>query len=205
MSAEIDEIAALRESVRRFLQRSYPPERRRQMFADPTGLDVSAWRTIAEELGLLALGIPESYGGIGAPAAASQVVFEELGAALYCGPYFATAGLAVPALIAAADGPAKSEFLPRIADGSLIVALATTEPASGWDLVVAAATAATGSPEGGWRVTGSKVHVVDAVAAGLLLVTARAPQGLALFAVEPGAAGCVVSPQPSLDLTRRLG
>jgi alkylation response protein AidB-like acyl-CoA dehydrogenase len=205
MSADIDEIETLRESIRRCLARSYSPERRRQLLTDPVGHDSATWRVLAEELGLVALGIPESLGGLGASATVSQVVFGELGAALYCGPYFATAGLAVPALLAAADDQAKAEFLPRIAEGSLTVSLATTEPGAGWEIGSVATSAVIAPSAEGWRVSGTKAFVVDAAAAALLLVSARTPHGLSLFAVDPTAAGCAVTAQPSFDLTRRLG
>ncbi len=198
------EVGALRESVRRFLATSYAPDVRRRLIDDPTGHDRDMWRVVAEQLGLAGLAIPEAYGGSGASAGAWQAAFQELGAALYCGPLFATAALAAPALLAAADEQARSEFLPRIADGSLIATLASTEPGRGWALADVATTALpTGADS--WAVSGTKAYVVDVQAADLILVTARTPDGLGLFAVEPDAAGLTIGVQPSIDLTRRLG
>jgi alkylation response protein AidB-like acyl-CoA dehydrogenase len=109
----------------------------------------------------------------------------------------------VPALLAAADEPSRAEYLPRIADGSLIATLATTEPGRGWEIgdIVTAAHRRGGKD---WVLTGTKAYVVDAAAAGVVLVSARTRDGIGLFAVEPRGEGCSVRQSPSLDLTRRL-
>jgi alkylation response protein AidB-like acyl-CoA dehydrogenase len=132
-----------------------------------------------------------------------QVVFAELGAALYSGPYFACAGLAVPALLAAGDEDSRCEYLPRVADGSLIATLATAEPGRGWE-AEDITTSARRSGASDWVLTGAKAYVVDAAAAGIVLVSARTPAGIGLFAVDPLAEGCSVIASPPLDLTRRL-
>ena len=201
--ADETDLAALRDAVRKLLAAAYPPQERRRLLSDPLGYDRGMWRTMADGLGLLGLGIPEQYGGSGASASAVQTVFSELGAALYSGPYFACAGLAVPALLAVADEPSRAEFLPAIAEGSLIVTLATTEPRRGWDIGDVETQACLGE-SGDWLLTGTKAYVVDAATAGVVLVSARTPDGIGLFAVDPDAAGVSVRPVPGLDLTRRL-
>jgi alkylation response protein AidB-like acyl-CoA dehydrogenase len=197
------DLAALRESVRTLLATRYSAEARRRLLGDPLGYDPATWQMMAAQLGLLELAIPERYGGLGACAAAVQVVFEELGAALYSGPYFACVGLAVPALLTAADEEACSEYLPRIADGSLIATLAATEPGRGWDMEDIATTARLRGSDR-WTLTGAKAYVVDAASAGVVFVTAQTEAGIGLFAVDPVADGCSTIASPPLDLTRRL-
>jgi alkylation response protein AidB-like acyl-CoA dehydrogenase len=202
-SADEGDLAALGDAVRKLLAASYPAAARRRLLSDPVGYDPRIWQRMAGELGLPGLAIPEQYGGAGAPATAVGAVFSELGAALYSGPYFACIGLAVPALLAAADEPSRAEFLPRIADGSLIATLATTEPGRGWEIGdIVTAAHRRGSQD--WVLTGTKAYVVDGSAAGVVLVSARTPDGIGLFAVEPRGDGCSVRQSPSLDLTRRL-
>jgi alkylation response protein AidB-like acyl-CoA dehydrogenase len=203
MIADEADLAALRDSVRKLLATSYSADARRRLLSDPLGYDDATWQVMGEHLGLLGLPIPEQYGGSGASATAVQIVFEELGAALYSGPYFACAGLAVPALLAAADEESRREYLPRIADGSLIATLATTEAGRGWDIEDITTTART-CGRGDWVLTGAKAYVVDAAAAGVVFVSAQTPAGIGLFAVDPSSEGCSVIASPPLDLTRRL-
>jgi alkylation response protein AidB-like acyl-CoA dehydrogenase len=193
---------SVRESVRRLLGASYGALRRRELLDDPTGLDEASWRVMTDQLGLLGLGIPEEYGGSAAGAAVTQVVAEELGAALYSGPYLACAGLATSALLRAGDEAARAEFLPRIADGSLLATLALTETGRGWGVADIATTARQVSGE--WRLTGTKAYVLDAALAGVVFVSARTDQGVGLYAVGSGAPGLSVVAVGGLDLTRRL-
>jgi alkylation response protein AidB-like acyl-CoA dehydrogenase len=202
MAATDTGLDSLRDAVRKFLATSYGTVARRELLADPCGFDPGSWRLMAEQLGLVGLAIPETYGGSGASAEATQVVFEELGAVLYSGPYLACAGLAVPALLRAADEAARADFLPRIAEGSLIAALAMTEAARGWAVSDIATTA---QPVGArWQLSGSKAYVIDAGVAQVAFVSAQTPNGIGLFAVELDAPGVSVLPTAGLDLTRRL-
>lgn len=196
-------IDSVRESVRKLLAASYSPARRRELLDDPTGVDASSWRVMTGQLGLLGLGIPEKNGGSGAGAEITQVVAEELGAALYSGPYLACAGLATPALLRAGDEAARSELLSRIAEGSLLATLAVTESERGWDVSDIDTAAREVDPQQ-WRVTGSKAYVLDAAVSDLVLVSARTDAGIGLFAVEKDASGLSVKTTGGLDLTRRL-
>ena len=60
-------------------------------------------------------------------------MLEELGAALYPGPYLASAVLAATALLASSDEAAKAELLPAIASGETVATLAFTEDDGSWD------------------------------------------------------------------------
>ena len=79
---------------------------------------------MAEELGLLGLAIPEIYGGAGAGFTELGIVAQEMGRALFCGPFLATAVLATAALLESADDAAQRSWLPAIAAGELIATLA---------------------------------------------------------------------------------
>src|ERR1700722_1102154 len=106
-----------------------------------SGYDPQVWKQLADQLGLQGLAIPEEFGGTGATAVELGIAFEELGRALLCAPFFATVGLAAQALLAAGDDRAKREYLPRIADGSLLATVAVTEPDGRWDLAAGRASA----------------------------------------------------------------
>jgi alkylation response protein AidB-like acyl-CoA dehydrogenase len=88
----------LKDEARRWLTSRYPAETWNE----------SDWRELAE-LGWLGVSVPEEAGGAGLTFLEEAVIFEELGRALYPGPYFATVGLALPgippdALEAVVDG-----------------------------------------------------------------------------------------------------
>jgi alkylation response protein AidB-like acyl-CoA dehydrogenase len=87
----------LRSQARSFLAGRFPAERVAELADSAQGWDPASWRELAE-LGWLGVSIPEEHGGAGLGFVEEAVLFEELGRALYPGPYFATVGLALPAL-----------------------------------------------------------------------------------------------------------
>src|SRR5215468_5711675 len=130
VSAEQEE---LRASVRRFLADRAPISAVRELMETADGVDVGVWRQAGEQLGLQGIAIPEEYGGAGFSFAEQAIVLEELGAALYGGPYLASAVLAATALLASDDEAAKAELLPGIASGDTVATLAFTEDDGSWD------------------------------------------------------------------------
>jgi alkylation response protein AidB-like acyl-CoA dehydrogenase len=201
-SPEQDEF---RRSLRRFLADKSPVAEVRRLMETDAGYDPQVWKQLASQLGLLGLAIPEEFGGAGATSVELGIAFEEMGRVLFCAPFFATVGLAAQALLAAGDDQAKREYLPRIADGSLLATVAVTEADGRWDL---AAVRMSAVPEvdatGAFLLDGTKMFVVDGHIAQLLLVVARTDDGLGLFAVDAADAGVVRTVLPTLDMTRKL-
>ena len=210
-SPEQDEF---RLSLRRFLADKSPAAEVRRLMETDAGYDPQVWKLLADQLGLPGLAIPEEFGGSGATTVELGIAFEEMGRVLLCAPFFSTVGLAAQALLAAGDDRAKREYLPRIADGSLLATVAVTEEDGRWDLAAVRTSAvpdldaagAAGSSEepGVFRLDGTKMFVVDGHIAELLLVVARTGSGLGLFAVDACAEGVVRTSLPTLDLTRKL-
>jgi alkylation response protein AidB-like acyl-CoA dehydrogenase len=194
-----------RQSLRRFLAGKSPAAEVRRLMETDAGYDPQVWKQLADQLGLQGLAIPEEYGGSGATPVELGIAFEEMGRVLLCAPFFSTVGLAAQALLAAGDDQAKREYLPRIADGSLLSTLAVTEEDGRWDLsaVRTSAVADSGAPAV-CLLDGTKMYVVDGHIAELLLVVARIDSGLGLFAVDASAEGVVRTPLPTLDMTRKL-
>ncbi|HEY6495823.1 MAG TPA: acyl-CoA dehydrogenase family protein [Trebonia sp.] len=194
-----------RQSLRRFLAGKSPAAEVRRLMETDAGYDPQVWKQLADQLGLQGLAIPEEYGGSGATPVELGIAFEEMGRVLLCAPFFSTVGLAAQALLAAGDDQAKREYLPRIADGSLLSTLAVTEEDGRWDLsaVRTSAVADSGAPAV-CLLDGTKMYVVDGHIAQLLLVVARIDSGLGLFAVDASAEGVVRTPLPTLDMTRKL-
>ena len=121
-TAEQDE---LRASVRRFLTDRAPLTRVRELMESEDGTDRGVWEQAGTQLGLQGLAVPEAYGGAGFSFAEQAIVLEEFGAALYGGPYLASAVLAATALLASPDEGARRDLLPGIASGE--VGLSQTE------------------------------------------------------------------------------
>jgi alkylation response protein AidB-like acyl-CoA dehydrogenase len=199
VTAEQDE---LRDSVRRFLADRAPLSRVRELMETEDGIDRAVWEQAGAQLGLLGLAIPEEYGGGGFTFAEQAIVIEELGAALYGGPYLASAVLAATALLASPDEGARRDLLPAIASGETIATLAFTEDDGSWDPGAIRLSAVKAGD--GWRLDGHKSFVLDGGSAGLILVLAVADGGLSLFAVEAGALGLRRTVLPTLDQTRKL-
>jgi alkylation response protein AidB-like acyl-CoA dehydrogenase len=201
----------LRESVRRFLAERAPLPRVRELMDATDATDAGVWRLAADQLGLQGIAIPEEYGGAGFSFAEQAIVLEELGGALYTGPYLASAVLAATALLASEDEGARRDLLPGIASGQTIATLAFTEDDGSWDI---SSIRLAGAKNGdGWRLDGHKSFVLDGHGAGLILAVAAtdtdpaapsSPPELSLFAVDGAAAGLSRRVLPTLDQTRRL-
>jgi alkylation response protein AidB-like acyl-CoA dehydrogenase len=198
-----EEQEQLRDSVQRFMTDQAPLKRVRELMETEDGTDRSVWEQAGHQLGLQALAIPEEYGGAGFTFAEQAVVLEEMGAALYGGPYLSSAVLAANALLASPDEQAKRDLLPGIASGDTIATLAFTEDDGSWDPASIRLSAAS-SPDGSWALDGHKSFVLDGGIADLLLVAAATRDGLALFAVPGSAQGLRRTPLPTLDQTRKL-
>jgi alkylation response protein AidB-like acyl-CoA dehydrogenase len=201
ISAEQQE---LRESVHRFLAERSPLSRVRELMETADGTDPDVWRQASAQLGLPGIAIPVEYGGAGFSFAEQAIVLEELGAALFTGPYLASAVLAATALLASDDEEAKKDLLPGLAAGETVATLAFTEDDGSWQsdsIRLAAATTA----DHGWRLVGHKSFVLDGHAADLILaVAATGPASLSLFAVNGTAPGLTRRALPTLDQTRKL-
>jgi len=195
---EQNELAAI---LRRFLQDKSPSSEVRRLMATEQGYDPQTWAQLATQLGLQGLVIPEKYGGSGAGPVELAVVCEQMGRALLCAPFFATAVLAVHALLASGDEAAAEEFLPAIADGTTIATLAVPEADGAW-ATDRLQTRARRSGDG-YVLDGRKSFVLDGHVADLLLVVAQADGGPSLFAVRGGADGLARRPLETLDMTRK--
>jgi alkylation response protein AidB-like acyl-CoA dehydrogenase len=196
-----EDLRLLRESLREAFARLSPPAEVRSQMATAQGWDPEVWRRLCRELGLAGLMVPEELGGGGFSAAELGVVFEEAGRVLLCAPLLATAGLAVPLLLALGDPEACKRYLPSLCDGSRVATVVTSD-ASGrllpdGDLVAAA------GRDAGRVLDGVAGFVVDGASADLLLVPARDGGVLGVYAVEAGSPGVVTTPLVTLDQTRK--
>ncbi len=160
---------ALGEAVRQFIAREYDFAARKEILTTPHGFSESAWRSLAE-LGVLGVGLPEQYGGLGG-AAEVMVVMEQIGAGLVLEPFLSTSVLA-GGLIARHGSPTQqSQLLPALIQGQRRIALAHFEPGAGYALDQVSTRAR--RQNGGWVLSGRKSSVLDGATADTLIVTAR--------------------------------
>jgi alkylation response protein AidB-like acyl-CoA dehydrogenase len=196
-----EEQEELRNIVRQFLEAKSSEAAVREQMETEQGYDPVVWSQMAEQLGLQSLIIPEEFGGQGFGYVELIVVLEEMGKTLVCAPYFSTVVLAANTLLQSGDEAAKKEHLPGIASGDTIATLAFTEPSGKWDESGIEATA-TGSGDS-WKLSGTKMFVLDGHTADLIIVAARTPKGVSLFAVSGDAAGLTRTPLATMDQTRK--
>jgi alkylation response protein AidB-like acyl-CoA dehydrogenase len=184
---------AVRDSVRRLFADRCPPEAVTGLY-DAAPQDFSdVWRTLATELGMAGLLVPEDLGGAGASAREAAVVMEEIGRAVAPVPFLSSAVLATVALLHAGD----TETVKGLAAGSLTAALTVPLSTAPGDTV-------TGVSLGGNGLTGRITSVAGAGEADVLVVPAAGRDGLELHTVSRDAAGVDVSPVLTLDMTRPL-
>ena len=189
-----EEQVALRDTVRRFLaEKASVAAHVRPLLDDPTGTSDDVWRGLTS-LGATGVLVPADCDGAGMTMVDAGVVAEELGAALYPGPWLSSSVAATRALTRmAADGDATA-LLTGIADGSTIAAVG---PLSGPKPAAEAAGE-------GVTLRGEVTALPDAAAATVLLVLAEEGGGTGLFAIDPTSDGVTVKARPHVDQTRKL-
>ena len=190
----------LRNSVRAALDEQCTPGHVRAMADDARGYSEALWSEMAK-LGWLGLPFAEEQGGAGLGLVELALVLEEMGRAAYPGPYFASVVLGGLGIQLGGSAAQQERWLSAIASGQARASAALLEDALDWD---PASTTATATKTGdGWRLAGLKRFVPWAHVADVVLVPARAPEGLSLFLVDPRAAGVTLTPMVGIDVSNR--
>ncbi|HEX6782930.1 MAG TPA: acyl-CoA dehydrogenase [Solirubrobacterales bacterium] len=192
-----DEQQAIKSTARGFLASRFKSERIREIAASEDGFDEKGWKEMAA-LGWAGLALPEEWDGQGLGTVELAVLFEEMGYALAPSPLLSNtiAGLA---LDAGGSDEQKERWLRPLAEGSLRGTPALIDadgPAEPMKFSMAA------EPDGdGVVLDGEKALVADAGSADFFLVSTADGRR---HVVERGAEGVSVTPEESIDLTRRL-
>ncbi len=200
-----DEQEQFRAEIRRFLRARSPISAVRQQMAED-GIDRAVWQQLNRELGVAGIHVPEIFGGQGFGFVELGITLEEMGRALYCGPFFASAVLATHALLNGASEAQRHTWLPAIAAGDCIATLAWVEANGCWEVGGGALTAT--PADGDYRLNGAKKFVLDGHLADLVIVAAQVrdtpgDEGLALFAVDAPCSGLTRRRLATLDATRK--
>jgi alkylation response protein AidB-like acyl-CoA dehydrogenase len=198
-----DEQTMMRDTIRDFIGDKAPVSHLRKLRdgKDGAGFSRDLWSAFAE-MGLCGLIVPEAHGGQGLGHVEAGIVMEEIGRNLTPSPFLATALLAASALAKAGSSAHRDEYLPKIASGSLIAALASDERSKHSPSAINLRAERSGN---GFKLNGAKAFVVDGHAADLLVVAARSAggeaeqTGITLFLVDPKALGVEIERTAMVD------
>ena len=185
------ERALLRESVERFVSRSYDIEGRNALVRGTPGYSTVHWATFAE-LGWLAILIPESLGGIGAPFADAAQLLEAFGYGLLLEPFASTVVLSGTLLADGAASPAAAAALEALGEGRAQIATAYRGDATRLARV-----------DGGLAIDGMKSGVPFAASADKFIVSVRDERDAqALVLVDRDVPGITVDERVATDGSR---
>src|SRR5439155_23540351 len=161
---------AFREVMRRFVSREIEPYAHEW---DEAGEFPRVLYRKAAEIGLLGLGFPEEYGGIGADQFMKIVASQELARAGAGGVSASLMShtIGAPPIVRAARPEVKARVLPQILSGQKISALAVTEPSGGSDVASLRTTARRDGD--GYVVNGEKTFITSGMRADYLTVAVR--------------------------------
>jgi acyl-CoA dehydrogenase len=191
--ADPAELALFRDNVRRF-------------FADEVEPNIEQWEKAGRvprefyyrmgEAGLLAVDVPEEYGGIGASFEFSMVVLEEaarMGYLALSSNLTVHSDIAAPYILHLGTEEQKQHWLPKMASGAAIGAIAMTEPGAGSDLQ-AIKTSALPDGEGGYLINGSKTFITNGQNADVIVLATKTDpragaKGTTLFLVDAALPG----------------
>jgi alkylation response protein AidB-like acyl-CoA dehydrogenase len=194
-----DEQQMLREMLRGLLGQYASNEQVRELEDDPTGYSADLWAQL-RELDLLGLLLPAEYGGSEMSMLEGVIVHEELGRVLAPTPHLVSCVMSAGALVRSGSDAQRSEWLPRIATGEVIVTPAWLEPENSFGPRGVQLRA---EPDGdGFTLSGTKQHVYFGAAADRLVVLARtgdADTDVDLFLVDPSASGVTLTQKMSIS------
>lgn len=179
-----DELRMFRNTVRRFVQEELAPHQAR--WRQQHGPDPQAW-ALAGRTGILLPELPENYGGAGGTFAHEALVIEELARA---GVHFGSSVHSIVAryILKYGNEEQKRKWLPCMAAGVLVGAIAMTEPGAGSDLASIKTMARRDGNE--YVISGSKTFITNGAHAGIVCLAAKTDpkvagvRGISLIMVE---------------------
>ncbi len=185
-----DELNILRDAAGKFFDQEFVPNLERWL--DQGELDRDAWRQ-AGQAGLLCAEIPVEYGGGGGDYRHDTVIMEEFmrrGLAGWGNQVHSS--IVAPYLYHYGNEEQRKRWLPGMASGDLVGAIAMTEPNTGSDLQNVKTTAIRDGDE--YVINGSKTYITNGQHADLIVVVAKTDptlgaKGISLIVVEAGTTG----------------
>jgi alkylation response protein AidB-like acyl-CoA dehydrogenase len=180
-----EEHEAFRDSVRRFIEREIAPHHER--WEEAGVVDRELWSKAGEQ-GFLLTTTPVEYGGGGGDFLTLMVLLEEMTRGTYNGPGFRLhSDIVAPYILNYGSEALKQHWLPRMANGTTIGAIAMTEPSAGSDLQAIRSTAVRDGDH--YVINGQKTFITNGSLADLVIVAAKTDpaaggRGISLILVE---------------------
>lgn len=180
-----------RDSFRRFVDKEVVPFH--DAWEEQGYVDREVWRSAGAN-GFLCMTMPEEYGGAGADRLYSVAQMEEIARAGVSGIGFGLhSEIVAPYILHYGTEDQKRKYLPLLATGEMVGAIAMSEPAAGSDLQ-GVKTTAMKQPDGSYLLNGSKTFITNGWHADLVIVVAKTDpaagaKGTSLFLVERGMEG----------------
>jgi acyl-CoA dehydrogenase len=182
---------AFRDSFRRFMDKEIAPFH--EAWEAQGYVDREVWRKAGAN-GFLCMTMPEAHGGAGADKLYSVVQMEELARGGFTGiGYGLHSEIVAPYILHYGTEAQKSKYLPLLASGDMVGAIAMSEPAAGSDLQ-GVKTTAIQQADGSYLLNGSKTFITNGWHADLVIVVAKTnpaagAKGTSLFLLESGTPG----------------
>ncbi len=194
-----EEQQMLKTSAKEFLKNRAPVEALRKLrdSNDPKGYDPQLWKEMAE-MGWASLNIPEAYGGMDFGFVGFGQVLEEMGRTLVASPMVSTCLVGTSIINFGGNTMQKENYLSRIAEGSILVSLASEESNAHRPLKVSTQFSKT---DEGYSISGKKVFVLDGNVADYFIVTTTNADknGITLFIVDSKSEGITVEKKRMMD------
>jgi alkylation response protein AidB-like acyl-CoA dehydrogenase len=197
------EQSLLQDTARGFFEKAGGSARIRSVSDGAAGYLPEIWREMSTTLGWGGLLVPERLGGLGLGMVELAIIEEQIGAALYPSPFFATIALALPAILAAGDEAQQRALIPAIMAGERTASLAFTGRAG----VPGAIDAVLERRDGGLCLSGEAGFVPYGHAVDWLVVAARTGDrdgGISLALVPRRSPGIVAERATYLDPTQAI-
>ncbi|MGZ5276906.1 MAG: acyl-CoA dehydrogenase family protein [Caldimonas sp.] len=195
LAVDAGELAAFRDSVRRFVEREVAPH---VAAWDEAGSFPRELYAKASAAGLIGIGYPEEYGGAPAPLRLRMVATEEIARAGSGGLMASlfSHSIALPPIVANGSEALTRRIVPDVLAGAKIAALAITEPGAGSDVARLACSARRDGDD--WVIDGEKTFITSGVRADWITLAVRTggkgAAGISLIAVPGDAPGLERTP-----------
>ena len=151
------------------------------------GFDKMAWSHFVNEQGMAAIGIPESYGGVGLGRLGYTIIMEEIGYVLFATPFFSTCILSVDIIMKFGYDAIKTEWLHKIANGKII--LSPVLDVNEYTL-------------NNNYLSGYSNLVLDAQHADMIIIPIHVDGLIKIFGLSTSIDGLTITPQQCMDITR---
>ncbi len=199
-----EEQEMLKTMARDFLQKECPKSLVRELEESDQGYSEELWHKMAE-LGWMGLNLPDEYDGLGSTFMDLALLLEEMGRNILPSPFFSTVVLGAFAVMDGGTEEQKTEILPKLANGEIIMALAWLEPDGSYEPKSITTHAVASGDD--YVINGTKLFVADASVADYLVAITRTKnssspeEGITLFLVDAKSPGvkCAIVPTIGLD------